>query len=498
MSYKILTNNVLLRDVCIECYNTYTDSSEELLNLGRLTVRALISNICTSEKVKNVITNCEGRSGIEVMLTFTTDDNEVLIDLINTTSDVESEWFSVPVDSKIVIDSILFNHNIVTEFSDAFLTDNKGYETLDKYYEKLVARKLHYEFLINMLAREKYSIEDCFGNKELITGDMNSQGSKNIIADLKYIPVDNIRKLLLNFIDINVKCSRDTFSEFLGEAAKLGHLSFEPYITRNSHNNPTLVLKYNRYVHLFRGYHYQCSYTADGVGTYSNAGVRIDHTTNSFPREFKQGKLLKMLYYMNLIACCKCLDTFNKLLRKHPEVVDEFMRESTANIFDDYDITFKGDMLSMINSMDSEVDYAEPIETLRVPVNDTSDYCRVKVFNANTVAIEFSNGSRVNEVMFTLPDCGQGVSTDVLRRFAAVDEMSVEEFVDGNSKDIYSNSDIYLSLVNFAMNMCDFVINFVTVYSISDKEDISIRALNNPNIGVIKNLSSFDVKRIIQ
>lgn len=513
MSYKNLTSETLLEDVRMEIYDASSGQTERLCSRHCATAGLLIDNIQKKGVLDSYVNRAlKESSPKEVMLKFNVNGEEVSITIINTTSDVDSEWIGVKPHNEIFIDSIMFCRDLVTEVNDEYLKDSKGFKTLDEYYSRVKAKSILIASLVGKLEEELFYASRVFNDKHLVSLKEDTKTHSDTYNKLKYIPNFHLRALVENFETIKNECGKErTVSTFLAVAAKAGMLNFKPYITKNSYGHVTLVLKYNRYVHLFRGYHYQCSYTADGVREYSSAGVRIDALSSTFGRDLRNSKLLKMFYYMNLIACCKELDVFTKLLETDPDLVDEFMKKSTEEVFDNYDITYIKDMVGLVNFVSCGIPYTneyfnrtnrpmlpEPVEVLRIPANDTSDVCRIKVYDTNCVSVEFWMDNSVQEAMFMLPEWEKDYSQNELTYFAETEDMDTEEYIKWMSSKIYDSPESYYSLINFALNMCGCVANFMTIYPNRNTIESNLRALNSNDVKVCKSLSDVSVDRIVE
>ena len=513
MSYKNLESKTLLRDVRVEMYNASNDCTERLYFMDCVKAESLIDSIQNKRVLDSCIHKVLKESfPKEVLLKFQVYDKDVLVTIINTTSDNESEWISVESNSEIVIDSIMFCRDLVTDTNDEYLKDSKGFRTLEEYYTKVRAKRALITILVEELEEGLFSSSDVFNHVQLVSLEKDTNPYSGTYKRLEHIPNFNLRRLIKDFYTIKRECGKEkTVSTFLAVAAKAGMLNFKPYITKNSYGHVTLVLKYNRYVHLFRGYHYQCSYTADGVGEYSSAGVRIDALSLAFGRALRNSKLLKIFYYMNLIACCKKLDIFTKLLENDPGLVDEFMKKSTEGIFDNYDVTYIEDIVGMVNFVSGSIPYTdeyfnrtnrpvlpEPVEVLRVPANDTSDVCRIKVYDTHLVSVEFWMDNSIQEAMFTLPALEEGYSQSELDKLAEEEDMSTKEYIKWMTDRIYDSCESYISLVNFALNMCGYVANFMVIYPNRNIIKSNLRALNSNNVRVCNSLNDLSVERIIE
>lgn len=501
MIYRKINDKTILEEVCIKAYKDYSDEAITLLSLGNMSAGDLVQKICEnaikSDKIDAEMTSFGSK---ELLLSYKLDGEEICIDFLNTTSDVESEWLQVSLNSEVIIDSILLGTDLATTALGAFLRSNSKYKNVEEYYREYYSIKVLSTALIERLAEKEFSAYSLFGHNEPITAE---HSNPTVDKQLKYIPADNLRGLLTNFDVFVDECGKDkTFSDFMKVASESGALVFKPYIKDNSHGNPTLVLKYNRFVHLFRGYHYQCSYTADGIGEYASAGIRIDSISQIFGKELRESRLLKILYYMNLIACCKGISAFDKLLKKNPELVDEFMKLSTKSIFRDYDITYTKDLLGILNFTSDSMPYGEnyfartgniqlpePAEVFRVPLNITTDMCRIKVYDSNEIGIELWFDEKVQEVLFVLPDWKDGLSMEEIESLADWEDMDTESYTNMMTSKIYEAFEVYCSLVNFALNTCGFVTNFMVTYPTDEVRDSRLRALNRVDVKEFNSLS---------
>ena len=297
---------------------------------------------------------------------------------------------------------------------------------------------------------------------------------------LRYIPDANLAKLVNEDGTLWGSEYQESLDVYLHEAAKAGLLSFKPYIIENLDGVPTLVLKYNRFLHLFRGYYFQVSYTAEGEGCYQTASTRIDYIKYEFRDGFTESRLLKILYYMNCINAGCRIDTFDKLLKENPVIVDRFVAMSVNVIFRNYDITYK-DIENLISDVHGNT--KEPEMTYRIPKNDTTDVCRLHVYNPCTLGVELMQQSFSKECLVELPNWEDGVSFS-----SWISEDDREWF---NSY-IYKNKYVFTQFVSFALNYFGVFINYTVAYPY--KTSTYLRASNNPEIITLNNLNDLKVQ----
>lgn len=493
MSYKILTRKTTLFDVSIIRMNS-TGEYVVIKQLPSESVDYIKSSLASLWKsMKNDFNN----SGEEIVLSFSINKDYTYLTLKNNKSLNCGEWYCADVTSKLFDLSILYCRDIAYEVYVRWLKENNNPSiSVEKFFELNMRKELTINKLYDLFVNNEFKTSSRSRNDIILKSDIEST--------LSYIPTENLIKLVDNFSYIK----ENTVTGFLNEAAKSGFLTFKPYITKNAYGTPTLVLKYNRFVHLFRGYNYQCSYTANGIGEYSSAGIRIDHITKLFDRELRECKLLKMLYYMNLITCCSELDSFNKLLKESPEVVDKFMRLSTSDIFDNYDVEYVRDMTNIFNFLSQEgLPYGnviydrlnspmlpDPKEVLRINASDTSDYGRLKIYYPDIIGIEVPTGNLCSETLLIAPKVYEGFDSKTIEKFAHINDMDVDEYKEYISSRIFGDNHVFSQLVAYLLNSCGFVINYMVVYPINNNE--TMRAINSNGVEVLKNLGSINIERL--
>lgn len=334
------------------------------------------------------------------------------------------------------------------------------------------------QILSELIDKGNYTASSLFGHEASLAEDWGYAFDK-----MECVPEEN-QKLILDNIDtlINDTAGKGSFSEVMSKAAKRGYLSFKPYIKVYDYYSPDLVLKYNRYLHMFRGYHYQVSYTATGIGEYSSASIRTDYLLQVFGK-YRESKLLKMLFYMNCINACYGIDAFSKLLQESPEVLDEFMQLSTQRTFSEFDVTYQ-DLCNLVT--EATVFLEEPEAIYRIPKSATMDFCRLYVYNRMKLRVEFMKGGDYHNLIFVLPDWHDGLSEELLNSDDPYDVDELRQF----NKIIYEDDRVFSQFICFALNYSGVVINYMAAYSQELNEPI--KALNNPNVKVVNSLNDFE------
>lgn len=338
-------------------------------------------------------------------------------------------------------------------------------------YRKQIIEKLQ--------SRDDYHMVNGFGKLPSIQETFDDISKK-----LKYVPEENQKMILDNLGSlVNSVVTEWSAIRFMNAAEKAGYLSFEPYITSNRYGTPTLVLAHNRFVHLFRGYCYQVSCTADGAGEYQKADFRVDDVTYLFHGCMRESKLHKVLYYMNFIQACAGLDAFDKVFSSDETIFDEFMRQSTRDIFSNYDLTYDELVRTVVHEPFS-LELNEPIVVYRLKASDTTDYCRVKVYSQSCISVEIGTEDTPIELVFTLPNWDDGLDVDKM-----VEQNHVEEDDLKCLAECTKNERVFGSLVVFGLNLMGFVVNYLTVYPIKESA-CTMRALNSPNVRAFNNLDN--------
>lgn len=490
MGYKNINYNSKVKDLRFEVFtwgSRIVEKFDQELTVDTL-LKGLSAGTFLTENVSDALVYSAGKS---VELVFTCEENENRIELVNTTSDVEEENFYIHLESDIVADSVLVGRSLTTEVNDDYLKNGLEYGSVEEFYAMHWGKKTLIYELTGRLAQDKFSI-DSFGHRF----ELDDCGRKNFEKIVNCLEPDNLRNILGNYTELVNACLDDRYvSVLLANASKRGYLKFKPYVKVDKYGNPSLVLKYNRFVHLFRGYGYQCSYTEDGIGEYSSSGIRIDAIRAKFrDKDLGESRLLKYLYYMNLIHCCREIDEFNNLLKNSPQIVDDFMQKSVKGLFDSYDVTYSEFYNVLSCSLDDtcldqyKVDgVLEPGEIYRIAINDTSDYARVNFYKSELVGIEYWQNDAVQEKFFKLPSPFN--SYEQAREIAEDwDEDDVDKFIETVTIGLYDTYEVRCALCAYALNTCGFITNFLVTYPTRDMRESKLRSLNRMNIPEFKNL----------
>lgn len=141
------------------------------------------------------------------------------------------------------------------------------------------------------------------------------------IATISSLPLDNLKRI--SECDIT-SCSN--YAEVYQMWGRLGMFKFKPYIV-DENWNPTLCLRHNRFLHMFRGYYFQISETVDGIGEWSRGPYRTEGLiklirTNG--ESYRASHLMFLMMYASMIHCGFSCDAFVDLFYSDRELVDKF------------------------------------------------------------------------------------------------------------------------------------------------------------------------------
>lgn len=296
----------------------------------------------------------------------------------------------------------------------------------------------------------------------------------------------------------------DSLSEIVDKWKKAGLLAFDPVIVMSENHYPSIALKYNRYLHLFRNYNFHISYTREGVGEYASANVRTDWMYNKIADAWRYCKasssdsdLYQALMYMNLIACGTCLDSFNKLLKNNSELVDKFLAKCLKAWDLCYNTTMTYEKLRQyIVRADVNEDLEhEYIDIYRVPKSDTMDYCRLRIHSFDDVlvaSIELMENGLPVIYKLELPEA---LNKD---KVASLNDERLEDYNEAWDE-FKRSSEFITSQVNFLLNTFGYEVNYQVCYPMlpelrKDNANV-LKSINDANVIEFKSLSDLIVPK---
>ena len=201
-------------------------------------------------------------------------------------------------------------------------------------------------------------------------------------AGLMYLPRQNLKAIL----DCDISGCRDCMGAYQlwGRA---GALRFEPYIVKDS-GNPTLVIRHNRYLHMFRGYYFQVSETVDGIGDAGHNSYNTDFIARRSGSEMlTRGLIGYMLWWASLIDAGFRYNNFVGLFNDNREVLERFLKESSDYWGRDYRYTWE-DVAEYVKFSDGAIDNRREIYHLIRDGKDGETVCAHFAIGEKTVEVE--------------------------------------------------------------------------------------------------------------
>lgn len=146
------------------------------------------------------------------------------------------------------------------------------------------------------------------------------------IKELEWLPEENLKKIA----EYDGYSAHKDFRSLYQAWGREGFFKFTPYIVEN-HENETLCLRHNKFLHMFRGYHYQISGTPDGIMDCGTGLLRTDNFLKLMRDEDNaQSHLGFIILYAAMIDCGFQNDNFRTLFYKDKDAVDDYFRKSMA------------------------------------------------------------------------------------------------------------------------------------------------------------------------
>lgn len=292
------------------------------------------------------------------------------------------------------------------------------------------------------------------------------------IRPLRWLPASNFNELQ------NVDFSKvSDFSELREPWGRAGLLKFEPYTQPEKESeNPTLTIRYNRHLHLFRGYYFQVSYTPDGTGSADIGSYRIGFLINhgAQPQLWQDSILVNMLCYAAVIDAAYIYDNFKEWVAKNTDAFDTFVHNS---------FNYWGMHLRLKwKDLQKHIHVDDCWRSL------DRDIYRVSV--KNKIICEFAFGKRTVQVRTTTEDGESKVLTiEVPFVLDGIDEPflynmdDITEFrrsVEKPGGAYNSNEDVPVKMILvMAMALSGIKINWYTCYSTVKRK--ALRATNTPH-----------------
>lgn len=219
------------------------------------------------------------------------------------------------------------------------------------------------------------------------------------IAQLRWLPLINLEGMA----DM-IYSKYNSYQQIYQEWGNRGLLKFEPYIVPSRDDcddNPSMCLRHNRFIHMFRGYYFQVSGTVDGTGSFARNPYSVQGLMSFIRGEhgsLDSSDLIYMLMYASLIDCGFQIDSFADLFYKEDgkgvELIDRYLIKS----MDYWLIKFKGRSFSDIKKYMSyedgmllPEDYPNQA-VYQIPGNNNNNIWRRFTISEDEIRVEYPTG----------------------------------------------------------------------------------------------------------
>lgn len=290
----------------------------------------------------------------------------------------------------------------------------------------------------------------------------------NLGQGLTYLPLENLIKLH--------NCSIDDYKEFkeVYQAwGRCGALRFTPYEV-DEDDNPSLVLRHDRFLHMFRGYHFQASVTVEGIGDCGSGSYRTNFLVRNshYQRIMRKGLISYLLWWAALIDVGFRFDNFIEAFNKDKAPIEKFLSDC---------MQFWG------GPSNYKWEDIEPYITIGVGNIDIMSRKMYQLNNDGVVAY-LAIGKKSVQVetadntllTIQIPDLNEGANYDL------EDEDDITDFEDEVSR---LEENHYLEMIAvMALKLAGIHISFINYYALRGRKK-AMRPINSPDVINVKSLN---------
>lgn len=283
-------------------------------------------------------------------------------------------------------------------------------------------------------------------------------------AGLMYMPTENLERI--------INCEVKDWSEFIkvyNAWGRAGVLRFKPY-SDHSRNNPSLVIRHNRYLHMFRGYHFQASNTIQGIGEAGSGSYRTEFLIYAL-RPFLTSYILWWAAYIDVGFQ---FNNFIESFDNDKQSLEDFLHESMA--------FWKCDTQYHWNDVENyiKVDYTPIDINARKMYQITDDGVKVAAYLA--IGKETVQVQTVEKTFtFTFPNLSEGLPESY-----AEDEDRMEEIAERLEDNHYREM-----IAVMLLKLAGIHISFINWYPLSHNVDLMrMRPINAPDVTNVKSLAN--------
>lgn len=325
------------------------------------------------------------------------------------------------------------------------------YDTTNKTKTELVAA------ICEQLNAHGFTDTDVYGIESPYTPD------SGFGEGLSFMPTENLQKILQTEIT-----DWSNFRNVYESWGRAGVLRFTPYMVDDD-TLPSLVLRHNRYLHMFRGYRWQVSSTVDGKIDNGSCAYRVNFLTqcSRYNEALTKSLLAYCLWWATLIDAGFRFDNFFKLWESDVSKLDEYLKVSAKYWHRSFCYSWK--------------DVANCISESAVPI-DTIDRKVYQLQGERGVIAYVAMGKKTVQVQtvekcltFTIPDPSVGTTYD----------LNDEDDVDSLQEDIRVLEENHFREIIAVMllNLAGVHVTFNNWYPLSCARKIGyLRPINSPDV----------------
>lgn len=283
------------------------------------------------------------------------------------------------------------------------------------------------------------------------------------IKNISCLPEENLRKM--SELDVT-KCK--TLNDFIQLSGRDGLLKCDVMI-KHTDKNPALMLRYNRYLHLFRGHTYQVSETVDGIGTWSTPYWGITNVISIY-RELGRSDLAYLLMCASAIDSAGKLDSFWKDDSRSPVDVFWDWMEKSLNYFGVYKCSDGKNVYSKYVKQDTTFLLADTQETVYQFVKKDKVWARA-YFNKDRVAVQTCMENQHPVTYYV----------DIPKWLDNLEEEEEEdrEYLEGITEEFGKPNEVQFRLLNMLLMLAGINLNSVGWYML--RKLSPLRAMNFTN-----------------
>lgn len=290
-------------------------------------------------------------------------------------------------------------------------------------------------------------------------------------AKLMYMPEENLKRMLA--------CEVTDWSDFMTVSNAWGRasaLKFNPYVAPGAErDNPSLVIRYNRYLHMFRGYHFQASGSISGDGDYGSGSYRTDFLTRAeyWNTLAHEGLLAYLLWWAAMIDVGFKFDNFVELYKTDKSVLEKFLAASIRYWHGPKQFGWK-DIEKYITIGKGNINICE--RKVYQLTRSKGDVLAYLAMGEKTVQVETA-GSNLVTIEIPDPVIGTGYNLD--------DEDDRDEFKCALNN--FRENHFHEMLLVMAAKLAGIEINFIACYFLWKQS--FMRPINAPDVNVIHDLN---------